>query len=320
MSKNLNICQKREDAIGLGGNSNYRPAASLHGNTLMRFSVIIPNLHTPTIDRTIEALEHQAFDRTQYEVIVVGMDQYNRVYTSDLVRFDRSDCPLSPAAARNRGAAQARGDIIVFTDADCVAHPDWLAVLAERFADSSVNVVGGGVAFEPRGYWTIADSISSFHDYLASLPSGERQLLASLNLAIRRQVFMEVGGFDERRPIGEDSDLSIRLRRQGYVLYFESRAVVRHLPLRNRPVDLLRHGYYYGKYSIKVDPRYATEKGLPSILRTRLGLVFGAPIIAAGVTMRIFKLDRQLWQHWYTMPAIFAAKLAWCLGAATRPW
>ncbi|MFV2043854.1 MAG: glycosyltransferase [Anaerolineales bacterium] len=164
------------------------------------FSVVVPMLYGPGIERLIESLERQTIGRAQYEVIIVGMERKERAYTSDLVHFDRTSHPLSPASARNRGAAQAVGDVIAFTDADCVARPNWLAVLADRFADPPVTVIGGGVEFDTHGYWAFADNLSMFHAYMAHLPPGERRQLPSLNLAIRRDVFMQLGGFDENYP------------------------------------------------------------------------------------------------------------------------
>jgi glycosyltransferase involved in cell wall biosynthesis len=286
---------------------------------VIRFSVIIPNLNSPTVDRTLESLENQRYDRSRYEVIVVGMDEPRRVRSSELVRFDATGQPLYPGAARNRGASQARGKVLAFIDADCIASAQWLSVLDERFVDPQVAVVGGGIEFDGRNYWTLADNISLFHDYLSSLPGGQRAQLPSLNLAIRRELFLASGGFDEGRRIGEDSDLSIRLRRQGCTLHFEPRAAILHQPPRNRLSDLLSHNYRHGKYSIKVDPRFSDEAGLPRLLRTRWGVALGSPLLASGVTARIFGTNRSLWPYWYTAPAILAAKLAWCFGAASHP-
>ncbi len=288
---------------------------------MLSFTVIIPNLNTPSIGKTLRALEQQDYDRTQFEVIVVGMDQFGLVRASNVARFDRSEFQLSPAQARNRGARQAHGQVLAFTDADCLPYPNWLAVLAERFDDPAVTVVGGGVTFERQNYWTFADNLSMFYDYLAEHSAGERRQLPSLNLAIRREVFEAVGGFDERypRPAGEDADLTIRLRKLGHRLRFEPRAVVIHHPPRNRLADLLRHGYYQGKYSTKVDPRYSAEEKLPWPLKTRWGVVLFAPLLGTAVILQIFRRYKTLRKYWYTTPAIYLAKLAWCLGAANRP-
>ena len=287
---------------------------------MKQFSVIVPNYNSPQIARTIESLERQDFARESYEVIVVGVDDCQLVRESEQVRFDRSEKRLSPGEARNRGAAQASGEVLAFIDADCIAHPKWLSVLAECFANSQVNVVGGGVEFETSNYWTLSDNLSMFYEYRASCPSGYRRQLPSLNLAIRRATFQQIGGFDERYPraAGEDADLTVRLRLQGQALAFEPRAVVWHRPARDRLVDLWRHGFYQGKYSVKVDPRFVQTEGLFWPLRTRLGVLLAGPLLASVAALRVI-VRGGLSAYWYAFPALWIAKLAWCVGAACRP-
>jgi cellulose synthase/poly-beta-1,6-N-acetylglucosamine synthase-like glycosyltransferase len=288
---------------------------------MMFFSIIIPNLDTPTVDEAILAIERQDYYHSQYELIVVGMDRFGLIHESDITHFIRSDQPLSPAKARNRGASQAKGEVLVFTDADCIPYPNWLSVLARRFASPDVEIVGGGVEFDTSNYWTLSDNLSMFYEYHTTHANGERSQLPSLNLAIRRSLFNKAGGFDERypRPAGEDADLTIRLRKLGQHLWLEPTASVFHRPPRGRLVDILQHGFYQGKYSTKVDPRYSAEEGLPWLLRTRCGVFLSGPILGAVVTLRIFFKYRNLRKYWYTSPAIYLTKLAWCVGAANRP-
>ena len=285
-------------------------------------SVVIPNLHSPVIGLTLDSVHRQTYDRTHYEVIVVGQDRLELVREDGLVRFLRSDVPLPPSVARNRGAAAARGEILAFLDADCEVFPDWLTAIASWHNEPGVQVVGGAVDFAYDRYWTLADNISTFHEFWLDAPGDRRSLLPSLNLSIRRSLFLEVGGFDERypRPSGEDSDLSLRLRRRGCTLHFKRGAAVFHRPPRTRLSDLLRHAYFLGKYSIKVDPRYAdTPDSLPAWLRWRPSLILTAPVLAAGIVARIYLPHRTRWRFWYTAPAVFWAKITWCVGAATHP-
>jgi len=282
---------------------------------MVKFSVIIPNLNSPVIHLTLKALIAQEFESSEYEILVVGKDEPNLIFQNELVSFDHTDQPLWAGPARNRGVRQTRGTILAFTDGDCIPNPDWLSELSFCFDNSDVSVVGGGVEFDTKNYWTTSDNLSMFYDYHSSHSPGKRKLLPSLNLAIRREVFEVVGGFDETRIFSEDSDISIRLRKAGYDLFFQPEAIVKHIPPRIRFLDMIRHSYGQGMHSTKVDPKYREEDGIRGVMGSQLGLILFSPVLAAGVLCRIFTYPN-LRKFWLTAPAIYLSKLAWCFGAA----
>lgn len=282
-------------------------------------SIIIPNLHSLIIDRVLAAIKSQEFDLSQVEVLVVGLDGPGLVRTDGLTRLISTRVPVPPAVARNIGVQEAKGEIICFLDADCIPHQTWLPTLLSRYDDSNVNIVGGGVAFPPGSYWSLADNIATFYPYLHTSPAGTRDQLPSLNLSLRREVWKVVGPFDERypRPAGEDADWTTRARLAGYMLYFEPRAVVVHHPTRTSFKDLWEHAVVFGQFSIKVDQRYQAILGLPFIFKHWLLLLLASPIMALWVTGRVFQ-NRDLWRFLHTLPAIYVAKLGWCWGASKR--
>lgn len=285
---------------------------------MKRFSVIIPTLNSPTIDRTIASIKAQSFPKDQFEIIIVGKDDLGLIQNDEDIQFINTKERLYPGAARNLGVTHAVGEIIAFIDSDCIAMPDWLEILSDRFIDPNISIIGGGVAFDEDNYWTLVDNISMFHESLSSLKPGIRNQLPSLNFAIRRKVFLDVGGYDPNRPIAEDSDLTIRLRQKEYILFFEPKAAVVHKPTRRTATDLIRHHYKHGGYSIKIDPKFSTEKGIPKIFRSRLGILILSPFLAIGVTLRIFLFNFVLLRYLHTAPAILSSKFAWCIGAANR--
>lgn len=282
----------------------------------MNYSIIIPNLNSPTVDQTIRALEQQRHQVESFEIIAVGLDEPGLIKESSTLRFVSSVKPVSPGMARSIGCKYATGDILCFLDADCIPCPDWLQRIDKWFQDSTVSVLGGGVNCSDQGFWMRCEYISSFHDYLTTTSSGTREQLPSLNLVIRRSVFEQVRGFDETLAGGEDADLTLRLRVNGYALHFDPQVSVDHKPNRRTAQAVLRRTWWYAYHSMKIDPRWRAllRPSLP--LRHRRLLLWMSPLLALGVTLKIFRSDRTLWRWWYTAPIIFVLKTIWCFGAA----
>lgn len=284
-------------------------------------SIVIPTLNSPIIHQIIESLKTLKNVSALYEVIIVGRDDLGLIPIDRSFYFDHTERPYTPAEARNRGAHQASGDILVFLDSDCVIHPDWLDKLTRHFTVTNLAGVGGGVRFKMDNYWNRADNFTLFHEFLDTQPAGFRKQLPSLNFAIRKDIFFQFGGFDERFPLpaGEDFDLTYRITQAGYTLFFDPEAWVMHIPARNSVRALWQHSYKMGLYSSKIDPRYQNGYGLPSWLRNRLALRGLSPALALVVTLRVYANTPKSGQFWQSFPAVFLSKIAWCLGAANSP-
>jgi glycosyltransferase involved in cell wall biosynthesis len=253
------------------------------------------------------------------EIIVVGMDGAGRLAGRTDLRFVETLRPLNPAAARNAGAKLAQGDICCFTDADCLAAPDWIERIVARHAQGAL-VVGGGVALPRSGYWTLCDNLAGLADFMEWSPAGQRAHLPSLNFSIRRALFDSIGGFDERftRPAGEDTDLCFRLRRQGHTLLFEPRARVTHCPPRNSLGHMCAHFHMFGATYPILQQQYADLIGrsLKVALCQRfpwLAIVL-APFLALLDSLTFYLRNPALLRYWYALPGIVLARLAWYAG------
>jgi len=287
-----------------------------------RISIIIPNLNSKIIDLTLDALQRQEFDLSQIEVLVIGLDDQGLIQENELVRWISTDVPATPAVARNIGMQEAKGDLFCFTDADCIPETDWLARLTAPFKDADNSVVGGGVAFEAKNYWTLCDNLSWFYEYLSSASAGGRNLLPSLNLCVRRQVVDKVGLFDTSYPsaAGEDAEWTTRMRQAGFGLNFVPTAIVYHRPSRASFAAICRHAFRYGRHSIKIKSEYSEFLQTPVFLRKWWAVLLLSPLLATSVTVKVFMFDRALWRYWYALPGILLSKIVWCLGAARSLW
>lgn len=210
--------------------------------TRPRFSVIVPTRDRPrSLERCLASLAALRPPPGGYEVLVV--DDGSRRPPAGLVeslpprleaRLIRQDAS-GPARARNRGAAEARGEVLAFTDDDCTADPGWLEAFAARGA---TGATGDGGGFGGRTVNRIASSpyatasqllIDYLFSYYNQVP-GRVPLFVSNNLVLPRSIFERLGGFDEsfRRAGGEDRELCDRWTREGHRLSFAPEAVIHH--------------------------------------------------------------------------------------------
>ena len=213
----------------------------------------------------------QTLSNDLYEVVV--SDDGNSPEKNESVasrfpwaRWTAGPC-RGPAANRNHGASQARGDWIVFTDDDCLPDTAWLEAFrlaAEKSRELQV--------LEGR---TLATGERKSIDTEAPINT-HGGFLWSCNFAIRRQLFRELGGFDEAFTAAtmEDVDLALRIRKRGMTYKFCSDALVLH-PWR--PRKGLQHIHAYKRaldYFIQKHPEQVARFTLGPSLRIFLALTF----------------------------------------------
>ncbi len=258
------------------------------------FSVILNTTDRVGPLRTLlRSLEQQSYP--DFEVlVVVGPTQDNTLEM--LAEYEHRirllHCPtLNLSLSRNIGLLAARGDVAAFVDDDAVPCQRWLEQYARIFREQSVDITGGAVwAAHPKFsmlqfrlgvYSSLAeqqDVRSSWLDeiipkgmasrWMARLPGG--------NLAVRRSVALEVGGFDEFYEfVAEETDFALRLANEGKVIYPLKEAPIYHFPAsgpnrqaftnkgrwwlrtRSRVYLGLRHGLASGEVFSKVATRIA---------------------------------------------------------------
>lgn len=220
-------------------------------------SIVIPTYNRPQRLRyCLDALLNIEYPRDRFEVVVVDdgskvalepiVRPFHEVLQVTLLRQDNA----GPASARNAGARQAQGSYLAFTDDDCLPAPDWLTQIAAQLTAHPEAMVGGlPVNALPKNLYSTASQelIDYLYQYY-NLSSERAKFFASNNIAMGRELFLAVGGFDTSFPkaAAEDREFCDRWQQLGYAMVYAPEVTVYHahsLTLKS----FWRQHFYYGR-------------------------------------------------------------------------
>ena len=236
-------------------------------------SIIVPVYNgADTIAACLESVLGQDYPADAYDVIVVengSTDDTTAIVqhfcTRHPVRLFHSH-ERGPAVARNLGLAMSEADIVAFTDADCIAHPDWLSELVKPYADPGIGGVGGAILAYQHANRTVVETFSEECSPLVNFVSGENEFLPHLytaNGSYRRSLLDEVGGFNPNLVTAEDVDLAWRIQlRTGARLHYAPQAIIYHHH-RSTCTGIARQYRQYGFGEILLDTMYGQQPGYP---------------------------------------------------------
>lgn len=201
-------------------------------------SVIVPTRNRAgSLRDVLAALDAQVYPASRMEVWVIDNESTDE--TEAVVSAAAAEAPFpvryhrkhndGPAASRNRGAELATGDILAFTDSDCIPTSGWIRTAVAQFKPR-VGVVCGPI--EPLQ----VSADDPFFTHQIHQVNREDGLYPTANVFYRREVFTSLGGFDETmrdyswgQPVGgDDTEMGWRVRRAGYESAFADGAVVLH--------------------------------------------------------------------------------------------
>jgi GT2 family glycosyltransferase len=263
------------------------------------FSVIIPTYQRPaSLERCLEALARSSTAREDYEVIVVD-DGNSATLEETVAPFQERmavrllrQANAGPAAARNTGAAQARGEFLAFTDDDCMPAVGWLDALAGPLRSAPHCMVGGCVRnpLSANPYSSASQAILDLvYAHYNANPSRAR-FFASNNMALPADTFRSLGGFTPSFRTSEDRDLCDRWLGAGHPLICAPDAVVDHArPLTLRTFWRQHLGYgrgafrFYRAHTQRLAAGSTLEPGFyVALLRKLPGMLGGLPIGGAA--------------------------------------
>lgn len=198
-------------------------------------SVIIPVLNdVEGLQRCLHALAQQTLPQSQYTVIVVdnGASEAIKACVSQFpfCRYE-GETVRSSYAARNTGIKASNSPIIAFTDADCLPTPTWLERgIATLQSTPNCGLVAGQIELFPQDVQTpkaveLFDMITEMRQdkFVKQWGFG-----ATANVLTFRQIIDTVGLFNATLKSGGDMEWGTRVKRAGYAVVYDARAIVRH--------------------------------------------------------------------------------------------
>jgi cellulose synthase/poly-beta-1,6-N-acetylglucosamine synthase-like glycosyltransferase len=217
-----------------------------------KVSIIIPAYNEEkTIEVCIQSLLGLTYPKNRYEILIVdnnSTDDTPQIIQKYEVLYLREK-NQSPAAARNLGIKKAKGEIIAFIDADCVADKNWLINLIKGFnTNTKIAGVGGKIrVFRPSN---MIEKFGNLHLYnqnkFVKGTEGQLPFLASGNCAYKTGILKKVGLFDTSFITSEDNDLGWRVHFLGYQLAYAPKAIVYH-QMPKTLFLVLKRQFIYGR-------------------------------------------------------------------------
>ena len=294
------------------------PTHDMVGDRPFRMSVVVPVYNDQrALGQCLAALTTACPSGT--EIIVVddaSTDESAAVGARLPVQVVRLTINAGPAAARNYGARQARGDLLLFVDSDVVLPPGALDHVARRFDEHpDVAAVFGSYDANPAAEGIVSRYKNLLHHFIHQNGEAQASTFWAGCGAVRRSVFEDVGGFDQhrfRRPSIEDIELGYRLRRAGYRILLDRTLQGTHLKrwtFRSLLwTDVMRRAIPWSRLIMETrepvdDLNLRRNQRLSAALIALAAICFGlAPLwtwltaIAAGALLTVIMLNRHLYR------------------------
>jgi len=173
-------------------------------------TIIIPTYHDwERLYICLEALKNQTYPAGLFEVIVINNDpndlmpaQYKLQENFRLL----SEGKPGSYAARNKGILEATGEILGFTDSDCVPHADWIENAVKKFSNDNVDRVAGNIEliYKDHTKRTWVELYESIYEFDQKRIVSVHKASVTANLFVRKELFQKVGLFDLTKMSGED--------------------------------------------------------------------------------------------------------------------
>ena len=237
---------------------------SVSRSTQPRVSIIIPTYNGEcTLAECLARVFRSTYEA--FEVVLIddgSTDRTREIAAGFPVRLVSTEGRVGPAAARNLGARAAEGDILFFIDSDVMLRPDSLDRLVRRFADGDVDAVCGVQAADMRHRDLASRYKNLWIRWTYLRLTGEVPLFYTTAAAIPRELFRQVGGFDDgyATPSLEDTAFGQKLARLGVRVRIQPDLEVEHVK-RYSLASLLRTDFRRAVALARLKLRHRDELG-----------------------------------------------------------
>ena len=280
-------------------------------------SVIIASYNSSgTIPGTLDSLRNQATDHP-FEVIIVDSSADS---TAALVRTSYPEFTLLHyptrkycGEARNIAIGAARGDIVAFIDADCIAAQDWIdaVVTAHREGHKAVGgVIGNG---NPKSYVGWAAYLLEYVQWMPGTSAGFTDDVAGANMSYDRDLFERFGRFLEG-CYGSDTEFHWRMASEGVSIRFDPRILIWHRNIEDVR-RFIGHEFEHGFGFARIRAGFKTYSPMRRLAYTAL-----MPLVATKIFLNIGLLTvlrrRNFFRFLSVAPLLFLGATAWSFGEA----
>lgn len=216
---------------------------------MIKISCIIPTLNEEeNIQNLIKSINSQVLPHYIKIVEIIVVDNGSDDNTTSVARSMGASVYLKPqftiGGMRNYGAEQATGDILFFLDAD--------NILTEYATQSLVKMIlskeVGAIGIQLRPYNDYQWIPKTWYYHLRQRETGyhEKETIASGAFIMRKDVFVEVGGFTEALDVGEDTDLSRKVRKRGYKIYLNADSLIYNTGYPKTILSFIKREFWHG--------------------------------------------------------------------------
>jgi len=204
-------------------------------------SVIVPTYKDgESLQYCIDALKRQSYPSNKLEVIIVNNDFNNKSLNLELPENFQIIDEFNPGsyAARNSGVKHAEGEILAFTDADCIPYPNWVQSAVETLMSGEDRIAGKIDLFFKSDDLSVAELYEKVYAFNQN-KYAENGMGATANMITWRKNFEMVGYFNEDLMSGGDNEWGLRATKKGLTIKYSPNVIVKH-PARDSIKDLLQ--------------------------------------------------------------------------------